>query len=67
MFAIIVRLDKPEYCSMRLFDRIEGLLVNPFDFERVKKAFASGVMASPKLRFHNNCLYRSCWRVVHRS
>jgi hypothetical protein len=51
-FAVVVRLDKPEYCSTRLFNRIEGLLINPFDFERVKEAFACCIIVTVALTTH---------------
>ena len=50
--AVIVGLDKPEYCGASLFNRMESLLVNPLNFERVKEAFASRIIITITLTTH---------------
>ena len=59
-FTIVIDLNKPKnHCSC-LLNCCEIMLVHELDLERVKEALAHCVMASPKLRFHNNFLCRSC-------
>ena len=51
-FAVVISLNKPEYCSTSLLDGAEGLLINPLDFECVKEALTSCVVIAVTLAAH---------------
>ena len=51
-FAVVISLNKPEYCSTSLLDGAEGLLINPLDFERVEEAFTRGIIVAIALAAH---------------
>ena len=51
-FAVVISLNKPEYCGTSLLDGAEGLLINPLDFERVEEAFTRGIIVAIALAAH---------------
>ena len=51
-FAVVISLDKPEYCGTSLLDGAEGLLINPLNFERVEEAFTRGIIIAIALAAH---------------